>query len=286
MRMNEQHRHRTFETQRAVTRLSTLLWAGLWPDDDVSRDSAQSRVMLGELPSVEARIPAVTETTDVAVDDLLVILDMTGTSVAYDVLGILTGREVMAFSPAPKVAKVVATTAKTVTAVMIPTPHDGWECNLDGFAERSYDPTPTMLTLKAKTRRIGRLGTAVGIRQQITDHPLFNEWQRAYAEAKTTQQEAKEAAAAHATATQLRQQALQRISAIVNRALDFHVIAETIEGHMYLNGSDYYHFFRKPERLRVHLAGLRAVDKLTDAEYELVTDQLTVVGMLPAPQGA
>lgn len=276
-------RHRANDAQRAVSTISALLWRSLWPDDAKLRGNAQSRVMLDDLPASEARIPAVTEVGDTSVGDLLVVVDTTGSSgPSFDVLGVLTGSEVMELAPAPKVAKVVGTTAKTVSVVMIPTPRDGWECNLDGFAERSYDPTALTLTLKTKTRRIGRLGTALEVRQWISDHSLFGEWQRAYESAKTVQKEVEAAVSARAAAEALRQQALKRVAAIINRALGVQMISDAGGGLMRLHFSDYHYFFRQPENLRVHLAGLHAVGKLTAEEHELVTTQLKVAGMLAA----
>ncbi|MFI5748918.1 hypothetical protein ACIBBE_23990 [Streptomyces sp. NPDC051644] len=275
---------RAQDAQQAVTTLSGMLWHALWPDDAKLRGNAQSRVMLGDLPAAEARIPAVAEAADVSADDLLVIVDLTGASNAsVDVFGVLTGKEVMELAPFARVAKVLSTTAKTVSVVMIPTPRDGWECNLDGFAERSYDPTPITLTVKTKTRRIGRLGTASEIRQRISDHPLFGEWQRAYENAKTAQREVETAVTACEAAEALRQQALKRVAAIVNRALGAQMISDAGGGSVRLHFSDYHHFFRQKENLRVHLAGLHAVGKLTADEHELVTEQLTVAGMLTEP---
>ncbi|MFI1226017.1 MULTISPECIES: hypothetical protein [Streptomyces] len=277
-------RHRARDAQRAVNTISTLLWRSLWPDDAKLRGNAQSRVMLDDLPASEARIPVVTEVGDIGVGDLLVVVDTTGASgPSFDVLGVLTGREVMELAPTPMVAKVVGTTAKTVSVVKIPTPRDGWECNLDGFAERSYDPTAVTLTLKTKTRRIGRLGTALEVRRWISDHNLFGEWQRAYESAKTVQKEVEAAISARAAAEALRQQALKRVAAIINRALGVQMISDAGGGSMHLQFSDYHYFFREKENLRVHLAGLLAVGKLTAEEHELVTEQLTVAGMLTEP---
>ncbi|MFJ6437760.1 hypothetical protein [Streptomyces sp. NPDC091416] len=63
------------------------------------------------------------------------------------------------------------------------------------------------------------------------------------------------------------------------------MISDVGRRYMQLHNSDYYYFFRRPENLRIHLAGLHAVGKITDEEYELVTTQLIVAGMLPASQG-
>ncbi|MFF2228921.1 hypothetical protein ACFVV7_37010 [Streptomyces globisporus] len=277
-------RRRAADAQRAVNTVSALLWRSLWPDDAKLRGNAQSRVMLDDLPASEARIPAVTEVGDTSIGDLLVVVDTTGASgPSFDVLGVLTGSEVMDLATAPKVAKVVGTTAKTVSVVMIPTPRDGWECNLDGFAERSYDPTAVTLTLKTKTRRIGRLGTALDVRQRISDHSLFGEWQRAYESAKTAQKEVEAAVSARVAAEALRQQALKRVASIVNRALGVQMISDVGGSLMQLQFSDYHYFFRDQENLRVHLAGLHSVGKLTAEEHELVTEQLTVAGMLAEP---
>ncbi|MFF3730908.1 hypothetical protein ACFYXM_11445 [Streptomyces sp. NPDC002476] len=243
--------------------------------------------MLSEVPDPEARIPAVTEVAQVGVDDLLVIVDTAGTSsTSVDIFGVLTGREVME-SASLKVAKVVSTTAKTVSVVTIPTPSDGWACNLEGFAEHAFDPSVVTLTLRTKTRRVGRLGTASEIRQQITGHALFSEWRRAYESAKTARKELQTAVAAATTAKELQQQALKRVAGIFNRAMG----VEVIDGLGFHDtelgfGGAYRAFFRREENLRIHLAGLRAVGKLTDVECELVTAQLTAAGMLTAPSGS
>ncbi|MGW0672513.1 hypothetical protein [Streptomyces sp. NPDC002746] len=284
----------TYEAQRraqdaegAVRTLSEMLWRALWPDDAQPRGNAKSRVMLSEVPGPEARIPAVTEVAQVGVDDLLVIVDTAGTSItSVDVFGVLTGREVMEWASlkVAKVAKVVSTTAKTVSVVTIPTPSDGWACNLEGFAEHAFDPSVVTLTLRTKTRRIGRLGTASEIRQQITGHALFGEWRRAYESAKTARKELQNAVAAATAAKEQQQQALKRVAAIFNRAMGVEVIGDTFFHDKELGfGGAYRAFFRREENLRIHLAGLRTVGKLTDVECELVAAQLTAAGMLTAP---
>ncbi len=283
--IDEKYTRRLEKAQRLVAHDSVELWRDLWPHDSVPRDTPRSRIMLGQLPATDARIPAVTETADVAVDDLVVIIDTAGErAIAYDVLGVLTGREVMGLHPVPQVGKIVAKTAKTISVVMIPTPHDGWECDLSGFAQRSYDPTPTTLTLKAKTRRIGRLGTMQEIHQKITEHHRFSAWAKAYEEAKAAQQEAKDATAKYLAEEETRQQALRQIADIVNRAMGFRMFRKDARGRICMADSESYYFFREPGRLRVHIAGLHALGKLADDEYALVHEQLTIAEVIPAAQ--
>lgn len=268
--------------QRKVVHLSTELWHELWPHDSVLRDTPHSRIMLGQLPAEDARIAAVTDTADVAVDDLVVIIDTAGErAVSYDILGVLTGREVMDRHPAPGVGKIVAKTAKTISVVMIPTPYDGWECDLSRFAQRAYDSTPTTLTLKARTRRIGRLGTMQEIHEGITRHRRFREWVEAYEEAKTAQREVKDATARRAAEEETREQALGKIADIVNRAMGVRMFCEDVNGRTGIVGWELSRFFEKRDRLRVHMAGLHALGKLTDDEYALVEEQLTIAKEIP-----
>ncbi|MFI5749016.1 hypothetical protein ACIBBE_24490 [Streptomyces sp. NPDC051644] len=242
--------------------------------------------MLGALPDGEARIPAVSETTDVKVDDLVVIIETAGTShTAYDILGVLTGREVMSLHQVTlKVAQVVSTTARTISVVTIPTPDDGWECDLASFADRAYDSTPTTLSLKTKTRRIGRLGTVEEIRQRIREHALFDEWKQAYQNAKDAQRDAKEAVMKRQADEARRQEVLLKIGDVVNRAFGFPLVSLDAREQAHLASYAEDSFLRDARNLRVHLAGLHALGRFTDDEYDLVRDQLAIAGFLPAQQ--
>ncbi|MFS0691690.1 hypothetical protein [Streptomyces nitrosporeus] len=276
--------HKLRQAYGEVSRVSSRLWPGLWPDDSVPRDTPHSRIMLGAVPEEEVRIPAVSETTDVKADDLVVVIDTAGSShAAYDILGVLTGREVMGLGHVTlKVARVVSTAAKTISVVTVPTPADGWECDLANFADRAYDSVPTTLTLKTKTRRIGRLGTVEEVRQRIREHALFNEWKQEYENAKDVQRGAQEAAMKRQADEARRQEALRKIGDIVNRALGSDLFCMDAGGRVVFA---YQHsFLQDAVNLRVHLAGLHALGRFTDDEYDLVRDQLAIAGLLPARQ--
>ncbi|MGC5404133.1 hypothetical protein ACPXCX_10070 [Streptomyces sp. DT225] len=276
--------HKLRQAYGEVSRVSSRLWLDLWPGDSVPRDTPQSRIMLGAVPEEEVRIPAVSETTDVKADDLVVVIDTAGSShAAYDILGVLTGREVMGLDHVTlKVARVVSTAAKTISVVTVPTPADGWECDLTNFADRAYDSVPTTLTLKTKTRRIGRLGTVEEIRQRIREHALFDEWKQEYENAKDVQRGAQEAALKRQADEARRQEALLKIGDIVNRALGFDLFCLNTQGQVVF--SYYNHFLQDAANLRVHMAGLHALGKFTDDEYDLVRDQLAIAGLLPTRQ--
>ncbi|MCZ0984322.1 hypothetical protein O1L60_47055 [Streptomyces diastatochromogenes] len=276
--------HKLRQAYGEVSRVSSRLWLDLWPGDSVPRDTPQSRIMLGAVPEEEVRIPAVSETTDVKADDLVVVIDTAGSShAAYDILGVLTGREVMGLDHVTlKVARVVSTAAKTISVVTVPTPADGWECDLTNFADRAYDSVPTTLTLKTKTRRIGRLGTVEELRQRIREHALFDEWKQEYENAKDVQRGAQEAALKQQADEARRQEALLKIGHIVNRALGFDLFCLNTQGQVVF--SYYNHFLQDAANLRVHMAGLHALGKFTDDEYDLVRDQLAIAGLLPARQ--
>ncbi|MGW4551889.1 hypothetical protein ACWEN4_36965 [Streptomyces violaceorubidus] len=276
--------HKLRQAYGEVSRVSSRLWLDLWPGDSVPRDTPQSRIMLGAVPEEEVRIPAVSETTDVKADDLVVVIDTAGSShAAYDILGVLTGREVMGLDHVTlKVARVVSTAAKTISVVTVPTPADGWECDLTNFADRAYDSVPTTLTLKTKTRRIGRLGTVEELRQRIREHALFDEWKQEYENAKDVQRGAQEAALKQQADEARRQEALLKIGHIVNQALGFDLFCLNTQGQVVF--SYYNHFLQDAANLRVHMAGLHALGKFTDDEYDLVRDQLAIAGLLPARQ--
>ncbi|MGW1819699.1 hypothetical protein ACWCQM_39860 [Streptomyces sp. NPDC002125] len=276
--------HKLRQAYGEVSRVSSRLWPGLWPDDSVPRDTPRSRIMLGAVPKEEVRIPAVSETTHVKADDLVVVIDTAGSShTSYDILGVLTGREVMGLDHVTRrVARVVSTTAKTISVVAVPTPADGWECDLANFAERAYDFIPTTLTLKTKTRRIGRLGTVEEVRQRIREHALYDEWKQAYENAKDVQRGVQEEALKRQADEARRQEALLKIGDVVNRAVGFDLFCLDTQGQVVFS----YHrrFLQDAWNLRVHLAGLHALGKFTDDEYDLVRDQLAIAGLLPARQ--
>ncbi|MFF1714345.1 hypothetical protein [Streptomyces sp. NPDC058268] len=233
--------------------------------------------MLGELPPAEVRIPAVTTTDAVAVGDLVVVVDLGGSSgPAYDALGVLTAKEVMTGSA--NVAKVVSTAAKSLTLVMIPTPKDGWECDLEGFAERSFDPTEIRLTLNAKSRQIGRLGTASEVRAKIADHPEFSAWAQAYQEAKAIDREAQEAADYRAELAKRRQQTLCSLADLLTDAVGGRVFVEDDWGR--ISTAQRFYFFHQEDTLRIYLAGLHAVGRLDDELYAKVQDGLYDVELL------
>jgi hypothetical protein len=278
------HGNKLRETYQEVKRISRHLWSDLWPDDAVPRDTPHSRIMLGAVPDEEVRIPAVSETSQVKADDLVVVIDTAGSPhAAYDILGVLTGREVMGLRHITlKVARVVSTTAKTISVVTVPTPADGWECDLASFGDRAYDSIPTTLTLKTKTRRIGRLGTVEEIRQQINEHARFDEWKQAYENAKDAQRDAQEAAMKRQADEERQQKALVEIGDLVNRAVGFDLLCLNTQGHVLFA---YQHrFLQNAWNLRVYLAGLHALGKFTDDEYDLVRDQMAIAGLLPAQQ--
>jgi hypothetical protein len=276
--------HKLRQAHHEVNRISSRLWPDLWPDDSVPRDTPQSRIMLGAVPNEEVRIPAVSETTHVKADDLVVIVDTAGSShTAYDILGVLTGREVMGLDHVTlRVARVVSSTAKTISVVTVPTPDDGWECDLADFADRAYDSIPTTLTLKTKTRRIGRLGTVEEVRQRIREHALFEEWKQAYENAKDVQRGVQEAAMKRQADEVRRQEALLKIGGVVNRAVGFDLFCRDTKGQVVF--AYQRRFLQDAWNLRVHLAGLHALGKFTDDEYDLVQDQLAIADLLPARQ--
>lgn len=179
----------------------------------------------------------------------------------------------------PKVAKVLSTAAKSLVLVMIPTPHDGWECDLEGFAERSYDPTEVRLTISTKTRQIGRLGTAAEVRAKIANHPQFDEWAQAYQHAKTIERESRDAAVQRAVEQERREQTLLSVAELLKDAVGSHVFVDDQWGRGVMTTTE-YRFFLQPPDLRIYLAGLRALGKLDDERYALVQEQLKSVGLL------
>ncbi|MFJ9379371.1 hypothetical protein [Streptomyces sp. NPDC101455] len=243
---------------------------GIWPHSDALTPWYRRKTP-GDLPSADVRMSPVTSSSDVEVDDLIVLFGHRA-NCSLDLVATVTTREAIEIFKTD-IVRVIAKTDRTLTVVKCVLPGMHWsEHNLADFGESQAGASSRTIRLSAGRRQIGRLGALAAIHQRIATHRSFEEWKAAYTEAAT---ELEEEQAHWAKAARDERQRLRPLLAAVkhiNQVTGEVLVEWTSRGLEAALGRD------GNTRLRPYIAGLHATGLLSDDAYEQVQASLDVVG--------
>jgi hypothetical protein len=160
---------------------------GIWPHSDTLMPWYRRKTP-GALPSADVRMSAVTSSSDVEVDDLILLFEHR-TNCSLDLVATVTTREAIEIFKTD-IVRVIAKTDRTLTVVKCVLPGMHWsEHNLADFGESHAGASSRTIRLSAGRRQIGRLGALAAIHQRIATHRSFEEWNAAYTAAATELEE-------------------------------------------------------------------------------------------------
>lgn len=246
-----------------ASRISHEVFSSIFPDDPDARGRRD------DIPT-ELLIPRVQKATDVAVDDILVVMEDT----VYAELLLRTARDIVMHQPRTRLVRVVSTAAKSIKVKDIDLPRGNWRTDFAEFG-KVYDYTETRLMLSSTSREVGRLGTVTELRQKLLNHPRFAEWQAARAAALEmheadeaelrAQREAREARQAPVTA------AVEALNRIAREQLVTMWTRDVRAASEWLAENDF-------ERMQVYIAGLAVLGRITtDEQAEALSHLGTII---------
>ncbi|MDW4912495.1 hypothetical protein [Streptomyces californicus] len=259
--------------------LATQIVFGLWPDDADLKPS-WARRHPDDRPLKKDRLAPVTETSQVQVDDLVLIYDEPG-GVAFDLLGMRTAREAVSAvagyrtSDKVAVARVTGKTARTITVVDCFAPTGFWKsCVITRFGTPRTNAAPRTLRLNTGGRQIGYLGSVSELRGRIVRDAQYDAWRAAYKRA----QEEEAASEAARRRVQEERQERERPQREAARALNEIAGEELVGWREPFGGPKANEWLSTPGRLRTYLAGLNAVGTIADDAFAEVLAQVEVLG--------
>lgn len=260
---------------RTATLARTIV-AGLWAHDD-DLPTPHGRVHEGRLPPLpaEVRAPAVTSATDVAVDDLVVIFDQRRRVRPFDILRFYTAREAVA-DRETVVARVTATTARTITVTNIQVPGYWRAVEPAAFGEAVEDARCYTLRPNIPNRQIGRLGALDDLRRRIAAHPHYPDWQKGYAASCRAEQTEAEERRTRWQREQERQAPLRAATQHLGLLIGGDLISW---GGPLVGNAVVARDLRAPGRLRTYVAGLRSTEAIDDGTYTAARKQLDLLGL-------
>ncbi|MEU5661879.1 hypothetical protein [Streptomyces longwoodensis] len=169
-----------------------------------------------------------------------------------------------------RVWRVVSTGAKTVRVRPVAVPDGTWNGTPDlaRLGEPWVKDAPSrQFYIPAAKRQIGWLGSMDALREQITGHHLFGEWERAYEAAEAEENEERAAAKVIWDGIVARREArhalVERLNEIARDQLVYWADFGGSDGIGSLSG-----WLASKGRLRTYLLGLHAANVITKEEYE------------------
>ncbi|MFI5749017.1 hypothetical protein ACIBBE_24495 [Streptomyces sp. NPDC051644] len=265
--------------RKQAGQLATKIVYGLWPHADDLKPT-WARRHPDDRPLQKDRLAPVTSTSDVQVDDLVLIYDETSRTL-FDFLGMRTARE--AASAAVEwgtmtnvvIARVTSTTARTLTVVECFAPTGFWKsCNISRFGTVRKDVAARTLRLNTGRRQIGHLGAVSELRERIAQHSQYEQWKAAYAAAQVEAQEAESVRQREWEDRRERQRPQREAARFLNEAAG----KELVGWYEPFGGPKVNDWFSEPGRLRTYLAGLNAVGTIGDDAYAVALLHVEVIG--------
>lgn len=172
--------HQTETIYARASRLARTIVLDLWPHAEGLGRRIDRRV---EQVPAAARVPWLTDETQVAPGDVVAIYDRdtTARARAASRSHLMTAREYLANFPASYLL-VDKVTAKTISGRGLPNLLQGWPVDLSDWATAAHESTERYAR-SARGRDTLYLGPVADIQRRISEHPAFAEWQPARAAA-------------------------------------------------------------------------------------------------------
>ncbi|MGC4916428.1 hypothetical protein [Streptomyces albogriseolus] len=232
----------------AAAALTHQVWLDLWPT--------------APTPGI-SRVTSAQQLQD---DDLIVTL---GAGPDAATLTDLSARDAVR-EAGTRVWRVVSTGAKTVRVRPVAVPDGTWNGTPDlaRLGEPWVKDAPSrQFYIPAAKRQIGRLGPMDALREQITGHHLFGEWERTYEAAEAEENEERAAANAIWDGIVARREArralVERLNKIAGDQLVYWADFGGSDGAGSLSG-----WLASKGRLRTYLLGLQAASLITEEQFE------------------
>ncbi|MGW7100294.1 hypothetical protein [Streptomyces sp. NPDC054838] len=265
------------EARTKAANLARDIWRGIWPHIEMN-DIPQRRHRDNQRPDPSFRLAPLTSGNDVKPGDLVLSLRV-DRNYHYTAESLLThtAREAVGHFQAD-VVRVESAADKTLRVRnMVNYPQGGIagaDLRMLG-ADRDHSETVSYRLPSAK-RLLARLGTVEDIRAKLAAHPLYTEWEAAYAAALI-----EEKAEAADTAKWVAEQE-KRLAPLRTAVADFNRIAgeKLLRLSVWDESPDIQEeWLRKGNRMRIYLAGLNAVGRLDDTQHAAALEHLRTLGL-------
>lgn len=252
--------------------LATKIVSDLWPHADDLKPT-WARRHPDDRPLQKDRLIPITSTSNVEVDDLVLIYDETSRTL-FDLLRMWTAREAV-FCGETVIARVTSKTARTLTVIECTKPTGYWSsCTISRFGTPRKEASERTLRLNTNRRQIGRLGAVTDLRERIAEHAQFEEWKTSYAAARNEAEEEKAAwKAEHGRRTEQMRPQLEA-AGFLNKAAGEELVG-WIEPW---KGPKVSEWLAGAGRLRTYLAGLNAAGVIGDDVYAEALLHVEVLG--------
>jgi hypothetical protein len=270
-------------------RLNRLVWSESWPHGNYGPEHTFKRG--DSIPDILKIKDVARPEITLAPDDLLVVIEhRQNPDYGRRMLANCTAREVLTNSHTGFVRVLTVTqSGKSIQAADQYKPFGRWDANLDAFGITNSKPVRMHLATP-HTRRFGYLGKVNDVRARLTSHPLYTDWQNAYAAALAEcERERTERDASLAEAEALRAPYRAKIAEL-NR-LAGEDLVELLAWIGSLNPDHAVHEgigvvlptndWLTRNRLDVYLSGLHATGCITSDQHDRARQLLRELGLAP-----
>ncbi|QDN54070.1 hypothetical protein [Streptomyces sp. S1D4-20] len=268
------------DAHRVTADLALALFRELFPHDETLSRPPSQRFSSDRQPKREHRFAHVESPAGVEVGDLLFVIEPDSEKRVYgwDVFSNCTAREALRQRGGSFVVVTAKRGTTMIEAVPAIAPHGGIDTDLTRLGEPWMgNSEPTRMKVPS-ARSIANLGKPEELRARIMADARFPQWQAAYAAAKEQEQRKAAEARVEQEARKTREKPLKDAAAHVNALVGSEIITGGWVSKEYAPRIA-SKWLAEGDRLRVHLAGLAALGRLTAEEHREALGHLDTLGL-------